>query len=313
MCASGIIQTVSFHGRAVHCLSHGDLEALVDPSHGMNVVSLRYRGVQLLWYDQQRYLAGLTYGSSVLFPTPNRVRDERFVFNGLTYAPMRMHGFAKDSAFSVELSRSDAVSACLSGRFTLSFGHPSFPAFPFPLELTVAVTLSDGSIRWDYRVRNIGSSALGYGFALHPFFVRPSGSSLRLDAPYVMEAGDDKLPTGALLAVSGTSYDLRGGRSVEDATGLDSVFYRSSGSFGCRLSLPDVATIGLSASDEFRHFVVYVPADSQFFCVEPQTSSSDCHNLYARGCRDVSNLLVVPTGEDRCGWVDMAIGAPSRT
>lgn len=298
----------SFYGRPVYRLVDGDIEIVIDPWHGLSVVSLRFHGRELLWYDEQRYLSGNTYGIAVLFPTPNRIRDGMFRFDGEIYGPSRMHGFAKDVPFTVEALDCRTSGVRITGRYQLSVNAPVFHEFPFPLELVVAISLVGGRIRWDYTVRNTGSTPLGYGFALHPFFVRSHGVALWLGASQVMDADQSKLPTRTLHDVVGAGYDLRQGRPVSSLAGLDTVYYRSQGDFNCRISFDEIhLAVDMHASEEFRHFVVYVPASGSFFCVEPQTCSTDCHNLYDRGYREVSNLLLVAPGGERCGWVDMAL------
>jgi len=48
--------------------------------------------------------------------------------------------------------------------------------------------------------------------------------------------------------------------------------------------------------------VVYTQQPA-FFCVENQTCSTDAHNLYARGLKDISHLLTVRPGSKDTGWV----------
>ncbi len=304
VCTS-LVREERFQGRPVYRLAFGDLEALVDPWHGMSVVSLLLQGQELLWYDELRYRAGNTYGITILFPTPNRIRDDHFLFDGRLVGPSRMHGFAKDVRYNVAALDIDSSCVHIAGSFLLSEGSPVFPEFPFPLEFIVSISLSDGRIRWDYTVRNLGKTSLGYGFALHPFFARPQEASVRLNAEYAMAAGPDKLPTGALLPVAGTRFDLMSGRPVDDLQGLDTVYY-SPDRLTCQISFgqPGFSQAFLT-SEEFRHFVVYAPDGASFFCVEPQTCSTDCHNLYDRGDREVSNLLLVGPGDERSGWVEL--------
>ena len=47
-------------------------------------------------------------------------------------------------------------------------------------------------------------------------------------------------------------------------------------------------------SDEFNHVVVYTSPERPFVCVEPQTCSTDAHNLYSKGYEKESGLIIVP-------------------
>ncbi|MFA6776581.1 MAG: hypothetical protein WCR76_09990 [Sphaerochaetaceae bacterium] len=260
-----------------------------------------------MWYDQQRFLDGRTYGIPVLFPFPNRIRDGRYLFDGVSYGPMGMHGFVKDEAFAVTPVHEEEGKACIEGVFDFTEIHPLFKCFPFSFNLTVGITLSPHKIRWEYRVRNTGGRSFGYGFALHPFFLCTDDTTMQVDAPYVMDSDANNLPTGRLVPVEGTRYDLLSMHTVREVAGLDSVLYREEGSFGCRMTSPGVARIAMETSGEFRHFVVYTPVGAPYFCLEPQTSSTDCHNLYALGHRKVSNLLIVNPQSNLSGWIEMEI------
>lgn len=310
---SGMVTNIreeSFHGRLVYRLAAGIMEIVVDPWHGMSVVSLLCQGREFLWYDEQRYLAGNTYGIAVLFPTPNRIRDGVFRFDDELCGPSRMHGFAKDVPFAVEAVECGTNGARIVGRYRLEANAAVFREFPFPLELVLSISIAGDRVQWDYTVRNTGSVRLGYGFALHPFFVRQDGTSVCLDASQIMEAGQDKLPSGTLCTVEGTKYDLRQGSTIAELSGLDTVYCASHGDSNCQ-ALFGESCMGLAmhTSEEFRHFVVYVPENAPFFCVEPQTCSPDCHNLYDEGLHEVANLLLVAPGAERKGRVEMVFSA----
>lgn len=294
-----------FHGREVYRLSSEGMEALVDPAHGMSVVSLQYQGREFLHYDHQRFLSHNTYGVSILFPTPNRVDNGVFLFDGLSYGPMSMHGFAKEVQFIVEgVNPGNPILHRLTGVYRLTAHEPEFPAYPFPLELSVSISVSEDGIRWEYAVLNQGTRRLGYGLGLHPFFVAPEKAILRLGADYIMENSSEKLPTGALISTADTPYDLRDGRCI-DTLNLDTVYYHPV-SPDCTVSYKDFNTeLHFLTSSEFHHVVVYTPHDRPFFCIEPQTSSADCHNLYAKGLQSISGLTVVEPGQRSEGWVEI--------
>ena len=62
--------------------------------------------------------------------------------------------------------------------------------------------------------------------------------------------------------------------------------------------------LGLYASPEFARLVVYTPANAPWFCLENQTSSTDCHNLYAAGLQNAANLQLVAPGQCHRTWVE---------
>src|SRR5262245_4462943 len=64
-----------------------NLEARVAAEAGSNLYSLKIGGTELLVQPAEWGITpSLRYGFPVLFPTPNRVRDSKFTFDGQTYA-----------------------------------------------------------------------------------------------------------------------------------------------------------------------------------------------------------------------------------
>ena len=64
----------------------GNLEARVAAEAGSNLYSFKIGGTELLVQPAEwGTTPSLRYGFPVLFPTPNRVRDSKFTFDGQTY------------------------------------------------------------------------------------------------------------------------------------------------------------------------------------------------------------------------------------
>ena len=107
-----------------------------------------------------------------------------------------------------------------------------------------------------------------------------------------METTDDRLPTGVIECVEGTKWSLQKPKKLAELS-LDDIY------FGVA---PDIQvwfrhdTIVLKvhqkAKADYTHVVVYTP-NSNFFCIENQTSSTDAHNLYARGFEKKSHLQIL--------------------
>lgn len=296
-------EDIEFDGRpAVLLRADGGAEAVVDPGSGLNVSRLSADGRDLIRYDPVRRSEGRTYAVPILYPTPNRVRCGRFSFGGSEYSAS-MHGVAYRSPFSVADRGVSGSSAFLTGELDFAPGTPAFGRFPWNSVLSVTVALSPGKIRWSYRVRNRDRKPLPYGFALHPFFLRHGRTVLSVSASAVMESDAEKLPTGRIIPVAGTRFDLRSGA---DASGIDlDEVYFDEAPIVSNIDYPDIGlSLTLTASPEFTHVVAYSPAGRDFLCVENQTCSTDAHNLAAAGRAREANLLEVPPGEEREGWVE---------
>ena len=128
------------------------------------------------------------------------------------------------------------------------------------------------------------------------------GVSVKLNAPWSMETEAGLHPTGRLIPVQGSPLDLTQPRPVAEMA-LDAL-YVTEAPFRVEIRYPRRgAQLVWSASEECAHCVVYSPPDAAFFCVEPQNSSADCHNLHARGFAAEANLQVVPPGATQRGWM----------
>ena len=118
-----------------------------------------------------------------------------------------------------------------------------------------------------------------------------------------MEATPDLLPTGRLIEVAGTPFDLRRLVCV-GSLDLDHVFTRLEPGCYARVEYRGSGlAVDLEATDDFSHLVLYTPRGERFFCLENQTCSTDAHNLFARGFAGVSGLKTVAPGAARQGEV----------
>jgi aldose 1-epimerase len=297
----GICDEISFEGRRVTRLVSGGTEVWVDTENGFTVLRIASDGIDLILYDPERRAAGRTYAVPILYPTPNRVRDGTFTFAGRAYAA-RMHGIVTGRAFTVMDRRTSEGGASVTAETEFRPDAADWNLFPWTSTLSVTIEVTEGCVQWNYAVRNSDDRPLPFGFALHPFFLRHGKTIVRLSASSVMEADEDKLPTGRLLSVEGTSFDLRCGLDAEGID-LDHVYF-DEGPIAAELSFPEIGrSISLSASPDFNHAVVFTPKGKNFVCVENQTCSTDAHNLDAAGYRSVANLITVPPGGERSGWV----------
>ena len=80
---------------------HNDYVSLrADEHDGMTVVSLKFKGMETVLYDDERRKSGATYGIPILFPTPNRISGGEFTFNGKCIKG-EMHGALRHAAFRI--------------------------------------------------------------------------------------------------------------------------------------------------------------------------------------------------------------------
>lgn len=306
-------------GFKVFKVAQGETAVEIVPAAGCNVESIRYNGTELLKRPKSlKELPGFMYGVPVLYPTPNRVRGSTFSFNGekFSFPPNDhgnfLHGLVHSAAWQggdIDIGDDKTGRATLTFRLPFAPGTPQYKLFPLAHSIQLAIGIGNNSVRWTYTVDNSkGDKPVPYGFAIHPWFLYQGSRKetfVTIPATHVMESTEDKLPTGKLLDLaSHPELDARQPRSLEG-------FVRDDVYAGIEPSHPAVIDfrekhlkITLSASEDFKHLVLYSPKDQPWFCVEDQTCSTDAHNLYAAGLKQESNLLIVEPGKTASGWIE---------
>jgi aldose 1-epimerase len=293
-------------------------EAQISLRYGANLCRYTYRGFNIIDYDPAQLKANDFTGTPVLYPTPNRVENGVFVFRGKSYEQVKRgrrifeHGLVHDEKWGLVDIHATEKEALLSARITWAIDSPLFEAFPFPHSLTLTFRLIDGAIDITYDIFNYGSEEIPYGFGLHPYFQKLSGEEntvIILPVEHVMEATEALLPTGKILPVPGTTFDLNRPTSIGKLD-LDHVFLRAAGDTPAAIHYTEQGfAINIHATDDFSHFVVYSPAGMPYFCIETQTCSTNAHNLYHRGLHEISGLVMVAPGEHNTGRVRYTISS----
>ena len=264
----------------IYELEYKALKATVDTAEGMNVIGISFNGRNIITCDEKRKENGATYAIPVLFPTPNRVKGNSYVFEGRKVEGM-MHGFLRHKSFHVDSASSSGIKASM-----LTDGTE--PTFPYKAEIRIEIKLKESSIIWNFDIKNCDNCNFAYSLALHPFFSKEKMESIHANVRKRMLNDDDKIPTGE--TVDADPIDMKA--SLVD---MDTVFIVDTPlSAGIRY---DDFSIDISASKGFRHVVIYSSPDRDFLCIEPQTGSTDAHNLHSRGYDEEAGLIIVKPGE----------------
>lgn len=288
----------------------------IAPTQGCNLLSFRVEGHDYLVDLAEGPGEPRLLGTPILYPTPNRVRDGRFRFDGRTFSfppnngPNFIHGLVRDRTWTLDEPALSWEGASLTGRYRFEPGAEPYALFPIRNSLEVTFTLRPGGVRLQFAVHNEDDSArLPFGLAIHPYFRIIGGrGDVRLQVPAEkwMEAVD-LLPTGRLVDLDGSDLDLREGRPLSELD-LDDVYW------GLSPSRPQVIyydalgkELRLEASELFTHSVVYTPPGEGHFCVENQSCSTDAHNLHALGFREAARLSILEPGESLAAWVDISL------
>lgn len=288
------------------------VEARIAPDAGSNLYSLKLGATELLVQPaDMAALPGVRYGFPILYPTPNRVRDGQFSFDGVDYSfpPNNrgnfIHGLVHSVKWEIGPLSCDSHQARVQTWLNWDSTLPAFKLFPIQHRLRMTYTLKREGIKMEFAVENRDRRRLPFGFALHPWFRvlgERAGTYLHVPAARHMESVE-LLPTGKLESLEGSAFDLRSPVSLERLR-LDDVYWGMRPEHPAGYEARDQGIkLTLAASQEFTHMVVYTPEGKPFFCMENQTCSTDAHNLFARGFEKEAHLLIAEKGKPVRGWV----------
>lgn len=158
-----------------------------------------------------------------LIPWPNRIRDGRYTFNGVTEQlaltePARhnaSHGLARYVPWVLVERQTDSV----VNRVRI---HPQ-PGWPGTLEATITHRVGEEGLLVTVEATNLGNNELPFGYGAHPYLTVGESSvdevALTVPAASYLEV-DDRLLPAKISPVDGTAYDLRHS-TVLGTTNLD--------------------------------------------------------------------------------------------
>lgn len=247
-------------------LAQGDSELWLNPEQGGSIAAFRWRGRDIM----RPAVPGapvLDMASFPLLPFSNRIAEGRFVADGqnVRLSPNfpgidqqhAIHGFGWQAQWHVaEQSNAHVVLA----------HHYADGEWPWPYAAAQRFHLTDDGLLLELSIHNQGSSPMPTGLGLHPYFPR-EGAKLDLPVAGRWDGDGDCLPTRwhALAA----QPDWLGGPPI------DHVFTGRGGPI--RIAWPECRLTILPA-DDLGFTVVYAPADSDFFCIEPVSHMTDAVN-----------------------------------
>lgn len=290
-----------WNDQTAYLLENRQLRVWVVPENGMNISQIEYRNQMVIKFDEERYKKNQTYSIPILYPTPNRVKDLKFIIDGVQY-DAKVHGFAREQKFQIAEVYSNEEAAVIEGVMQIRKGTQLYKMFPFESLLKIQITVLESEIKYKYTICNNDDRKLPYGFAIHPFFYKNNEEVIiQVNAEQVMCMTEEKLPTGKLIDVKNTEFDLK--QQVEvNKLQLDHVYTKIYEQPSAKIVYKNFS-IELSTTSDFSHIVVYTPANAPFFCIENQTCSTDAHNMYNKGFKECSGLEFVLPGEEKNGEI----------
>src|SRR5574340_1086047 len=183
-------------------------------------------------FDRERLMAAESHmtGCFHMFPTPCRLHESRYSFEGKEIVQRKrgeivnIHGLIRDEEFVVRAS-----GRVMTATLDFDQSHPTYEGFPFPGRVTITYTLIARGLEVAFSYENKGEVNAPAGYGIHPFWAIPGDRadvSVKLPADNRLEQDDpvSQLPTGGLIPVAGTEYDLRDHVSLAKLF-IDDVYY----------------------------------------------------------------------------------------
>lgn len=291
--------------------------AAITPRVGMNLYSWIVDGREFFMPTQNVGAGGSGYGTPILFPTPNRMRDGMYTFDGQTRTvrnadgeKVLIHGLVMSAPYSYRFWADDRGAYC-EGSIEFKEGAFWNAGYPYPCRLTVRYSFCEKGLLFDAKVENLGSAAMPFGLAIHPYFSKfgdDTRAEIEVPVQQHYDVTPDLLPTGKLHDVTpGDAFDLTKPRRLSD-TDVDTVYRGMDSGKTSRVHYRALGkTITVNADDDFTHVVVYTPHHRPGFCIEPQTCSTDAINMTAKGFGDIVSLKTLAPGASWAGQIRIGI------
>jgi len=287
------------------------------PRVGANLISFEVDGREFIHFDAERLLADgrQMTGCFHMFPTPCALDHGRYTFQGRQIVQQKRgevinnHGLLRDEPFAVTKTDTELIAS-----LEWDEGDPVYEGFPWPGRVEIRYRLIARGLEVVFTFENRGDSAAPVGYGIHPFwqFTGDRGAVLvKVPGEYrlALDNYTDQNPTGELIPVAGTHYDLRDHRSLANLF-IDDVFWPRPESDAAEVVFrPEGIRVQIEASPNMRHLVCYSPKGRPFVCIENLTSAPDAQNLYAKGFEELSGLTIVEPGGKMEGWVRYGVEA----
>ncbi|MGG1547278.1 aldose 1-epimerase [Bacillus paralicheniformis] len=280
-------------------LENDDLEAVLVPGWGSNLISLKWKpsGLKLLKTPEtkEEYNANpFLFGIPVLFP-PNRIDHGRFTYAGRTYKlpinekPLEnhLHGFLYDKKWTVEKVEATEERIIVQTKLD-SDDHPDIKAiFPHSFSITITYTLEGQHLKIDASAVNRGQDPMPIGLGYHTSFRYPlneAGDKERclftLPASKRWTLTDRMLPTGEYRVTE----EFKAGKMAAGER-LDDILAAEQDQEGNSAAVIADSLAGIrvryQCDGHFKHWVVFNGTSDQddLLCIEPYTWMTNAPNL----------------------------------
>ena len=243
------------------CDSAANSTASIAPDRGAIVTSFTVGGRELLYLDQATFedpAKNVRGGIPILFPSPGKLANDAWAQRGHK-GSMKQHGFARTRAWQVLSSSSRQVA------LQLKSDAATLEQYPWPFVATLELELIGTRLRLKMSIANTGRETMPFGLGYHPYFLVTDKARAHIDTDATRQFDNFTKRVSAF-----TGFDLTA-KEVD----LHMLDQRAR---NMPLRLGDGASIDVSASADFAHWVVWTLNTSDFVCVEPWTCAGNALN-----------------------------------
>lgn len=289
-------------------------EVRILPQAGFNLWYWTFEGKEILMKPVDITVFGSKYGIPILFPTPNRIPNGEYTWQGKKHVMTKrgervvIHGTVKDEPFTVTRLEAEEDCAVCEAEIVFAPGNALFEGWPFPCTLRVVYTLDASGLHMNSTVINDGAEEMPFGYAVHPYFSKRGDAnkvSITVPVSRLYEADENLFPSGRIVPADEAHTICDDYHTVESLY-LDNVYRGMTSDLSAKIRYEDIV-VTINSSDCFRNAVVYTPHDRPGFCIEPQTCSTNFINLHGQGFIDESGLLVLPAGQTFTCRIDYTV------
>jgi aldose 1-epimerase len=278
--------------------------------NGAGLNSLTFEGRNLI--EPYSPLGAERYNGDVLAPWPNRIRDGKYIYQGVEYQleltePARknaLHGLVNNNPWSLVLKT--------ASRAELTYSLHESKYYPTTLKLVINYELTERGLLIEIKGENIGQKEAPFGVSIHPYLIadpesRVDSWSLKMPASKYFRVDEQRLLP---IEVESTPphFDFRNSQQIRD-TFIDHAFLVDEGSkqLDVQIVSPSGIGVGMSYSKNLKWIQIHTAdrdggADARrCLAVEPMTCPPDAFNSGI----DLVNLL--PAQSETSFWKIFAL------
>ncbi len=284
----------------------------VDPLHGANLLRYCFEGTNIIDCNEEIAAKGGFTGCPILYPTPNRVKDCKTIYNGKEYTQLRdgtphmLHGYAFFREFTVEEIKIEDTFASVTLSFRMDEDPEAFKSYPFENKLSVTYTLYENSLKFTYKASNLSDSVMPYGFAIHPYFYFKEDAFFTIPSDEFVETTSAVIPTRNILKTEEHFEGINKGWFASNCV-LDNNYIKRDGENATLTLTEEKLKVTFAVPDDFKHFVVYHQKGGKFICIENQTCSIDANNMHLEGLSEVANQKFINPGESDSASIELIV------